>query len=196
MSDRAVYVCVDLDTKPVLAGTLYARFRNNRESATFTYDASWLSNPSRFALEPALVLYDLSHHTPSGPAIFGAFGDSTPDRWGRTLMRRAERQRAKAEKRPPRPLSEIDCLLGVDDETRQGALRFAEQLGGPFLAVAGDGPRVPPLVELPALLAASDRVASDEDDDDDLRLLLKGTETDRMASAFEHADLRQATTDP
>ena len=172
MSDRAVYVYVDLDSKPVLVGTLYARFRKNRESATFTYDDSWLSHPSRFALEPALVLYDLSHHTHSGQAMFGAFGDSAPDRWGRTLMRRAERQRARAEKRPPRPLNEIDCLLGVNDETRQGALRFAEQLGGPFLAVTGDGPRVPPLVELPALLAASLRIAADEDDDDDLRLLL------------------------
>ena len=111
----------------------------------------------------ALVLHDLSHHTHTGHAMFGAFGDSAPDRWGRMLMRRAERQRAKAEKRPPCPLNEIDCLLGVDDETRQGALRFAEQLGGPFLAVAGHGPRVPPLVELPALLAASDRIAADED---------------------------------
>ena len=56
MSDRTAYVYVELDGKPVLVGTLYARFRKNRESATFTYDASWLSHPSRFALEPALVL--------------------------------------------------------------------------------------------------------------------------------------------
>jgi serine/threonine-protein kinase HipA len=63
MSDRTAYVYVDLDGRPVLVGTLYARFRKNRESATFTYDASWLSQPSRFALEPALVLHDLAHHT-------------------------------------------------------------------------------------------------------------------------------------
>ena len=172
MSDRAVYVYVELSGKPVFVGTLYARFRKNRESATFTYEASWLSHPSRFALEPALVLHDLAHHTHTGQAMFGAFGDSAPDRWGRMLMRRAERQRAKAEKRPPRTVNEIDCLLGVNDETRQGALRFAEQLGGPFVTVTGDGARVPPLVELPALLAASNRFAADEDDDDDLRLLL------------------------
>lgn len=172
MSDRTAYVHVDLDGEPVLVGTLYARFRKNRESATFTYDAGWLSHSSRFALEPALVLHDLAHHTHTGHAMFGAFGDSAPDRWGRMLMRRAERQRARAENRPPRAMNEIDCLLGVDDETRQGALRFTEQLGGPFLAVAGDGPRVPPLVELPTLLAAADRMANDEDTDDDLRLLL------------------------
>jgi serine/threonine-protein kinase HipA len=172
MSDRTAYVYIDLDGTPALVGSLYSRFRKNRESATFTYDASWLSHPSRFPLEPALVLHDLSHHTHTGQAMFGAFGDSAPDRWGRMLMRRAERQRAKAEKRAPHPLNEIDCLLAVDDETRQGALRFAEQLGGPFLAVVGDGPRIPPLVELPALLAASDRIAADKDDVNDLRLLL------------------------
>ena len=172
MSDRTAFVYVDLDGNPILVGTLYARFRKNRESATFTYDTSWLSHPSRFALEPALVLHDLSHHTHTGQATFGAFGDSAPDRWGRMLMRRAERQQAKTQKRDPRPLNEIDCLLGVNDETRQGALRFADQLGGPFLAVAADGPSVPPLIELPALLAASDRIATDKDNDNDLRLLL------------------------
>jgi serine/threonine-protein kinase HipA len=172
MTDRAVNVYVDLDGKPLLVGTLHARFRKNRESATFTYDPSWLSHPSRFALEPALVLHDLSHHTHTGHAMFGAFGDSAPDRWGRMLMRREERQRAKNEKRPPRTLNEIDCLLGVSDETRQGALRFAEQPGGPFLAVTGVGRQVPPLIELRALLAASDRVAVDEDTEDDLRLLV------------------------
>ena len=50
MTDRAVFVYVDLDDKPVLVGKLHARFRKNRESATFTYDPSWLDDPSRFAL--------------------------------------------------------------------------------------------------------------------------------------------------
>src|SRR5947209_9048290 len=102
MSDRTAYVYVDLDGRPVLVGTLYARFRKNRESATFTYDATWLGHPSRFALEPALVLHDLSHHTHTGRPMFGAFGDSAPDRRGRMLIGRPERQRGKAENRPPR----------------------------------------------------------------------------------------------
>lgn len=172
MSDSTVQVHIDLDGTPLLVGTLYSRFRTNRETATFTYHDSWLAHPSRFALEPALILYDLAHHTPTGRTMFGAFGDSAPDRWGRMLMRRAERRRAKSENRPPRTLNEIDFLLGVSDETRQGALRFAAEPDGPFLAVAGTGPRVPPLVELPKLLAASNRIAADEENDADLRLLL------------------------
>jgi serine/threonine-protein kinase HipA len=59
----------------------------------------------------------------------------------------------------------------VDDEARQGALRFAEREGGPFLA--GHGPtKIPPLIELPRLLSAAEHVLSDTDTDDDLRLLL------------------------
>ena len=47
-------------------------------------------------------------------------------------MRRAERQRAAREKATPRTLMEIDYLLLVNYEARQGALRFAEKEGSPF----------------------------------------------------------------
>ena len=59
----------------------------------------------------------------------------------------------------------------VDDEARQGALRFAEREGGPFLAEHGPT-KIPPLIELPRLLSAAEHVLSDTDSDEDLRLLL------------------------
>ena len=169
--DREVLVFVDLQGTPIPAGRLWWRSRGGRESASFEYDAAWLRHPERFALEPALTLTPGPFHTPAGRALFGAIGDSTPDRWGRLLMRRAERRRAERERRAPRTLSEVDVLLRVDDEARQGALRFATRPGGPFLAEPGDV-RIPPLVELPRLLAAADRVSGDTEGDDDLRLLL------------------------
>ena len=58
----------------------------------------------------------------------------------------------------------------VDDEARQGALRFAERAGGPFLR-EHDALRIPPLLELPRLLSAAERVVAEEDTDEDLRLL-------------------------
>lgn len=97
-------------------------------------------------------------------------GDSAPQRWGRVLMRRAERQRAAAASEHPRTLFKVDYLLMVDDEAREGALRFADTEGGPFLATRQ--PRIPPLVELPGLLAAAEHVTSDHDTGEDLRLLL------------------------
>jgi serine/threonine-protein kinase HipA len=59
----------------------------------------------------------------------------------------------------------------VDDEARQGALRFAAREGGPFLAERGPV-KIPSLVELPRLLSAAERVMGDTDSDEDLRLLL------------------------
>jgi len=171
MTDRAVFVYVDIDGKPILVGRLWLRQRRGRETASFAYDEGWLTNPERFPLEPALALGAGEYHTPVDKALFGALGDSAPDRWGRNLMRRAERQRARIEGRSPRTLLEIDYLLNVDDEARLGALRFTEEAGGPFLAPGGPV-RTPPLLELPRLLSATERIAEDDDSDEDLRLLL------------------------
>jgi serine/threonine-protein kinase HipA len=169
--DREVLVYVDLQGKPHLVGRLWARVRKDRENATFEYDKSWLEHRERFSLEPALKLGPGPFHTASDKPLFGAIGDSAPDRWGRVLMRRAERRRAEREKQTPRTVWEIDYLLLVDDEARQGALRFAEKEGGPFLADQ-QPTKIPPLTELPRLLSAAQHVIDDEDSNEDLRLLL------------------------
>lgn len=171
MSERAVQVHVDLKGSPTLVGTLHPRSTRGREGATFAYAAEWLEHPQRFALEPALSLGAAPHHTIVGRALFGAVGDSAPDRWGRTLINRAELRRARAEKRAPRALREIDYLLGVSDETRLGALRFKAAVDGPFLADRGGDP-VPPLVALARLVEASARVEGEDETIADLRLLL------------------------
>ncbi|HLH17820.1 MAG TPA: HipA domain-containing protein [Bryobacteraceae bacterium] len=169
--ERETLVYADLRGMPHLVGRLWARTRKDREHATFEYDAGWLAHRERFSLESALKLGPGPFHTPSDKPLFGALGDSAPDRWGRVLMRRAERRRAEREGRAPRTLGEIDYLLLVDDESRQGALRFAAVPGGPFLA-DGESSKIPPIVELPRLLAAAQHVAGDEASDEDLRLLL------------------------
>ncbi|MFC6013748.1 type II toxin-antitoxin system HipA family toxin [Nocardia lasii] len=52
-------------------------------------------------------------------------------------------------------MTDIDLLVGVADATRQGALRFREVDGPEFLHSDAS---IPPLVELPRLLRAADRV--------------------------------------
>jgi serine/threonine-protein kinase HipA len=170
MMDREVFVYVDLDGKPHLVGRLWTRVRRDKESATFEYAPSWLKHPERFSLEPALALGPGPFHTAGDFPMFGAIGDSAPDRWGRVLMRRMARRRAEHEKQAPRALHELDFLLLVDDEARQGALRFAEREGGPFLREAGVK-RIPPLLELPKLLSAAGRVLDQKDSEEDLQLL-------------------------
>jgi serine/threonine-protein kinase HipA len=169
--DRVVLVYVEIQGTPYQVGRLWARIRKDRESTTFEYDKNWLAHSERFSLEPALKLGPGPFHTPSDKPLFGAIGDSAPDRWGRVLMRRAERRRAERAGQAPRTLREIDYLLTVDDEARQGALRFSEREGGPFLADQAPT-KIPPLIELPRLLSATERVLDDKESDDDLRMLL------------------------
>ena len=169
--ETEVYVYVDIAGTPYLTGRLWAHVRKGRQSATFEYHPGWIENVDRFSLEPALTLGLGPFHTPSGKPLFGTIGDSAPDRWGRSLMRRAERRRAERAGETPRTLMEIDYLLMVDDEARQGALRFARQEGGPFLAEY-EAARIPPLINLPRFLSAVENVVGDTDSDEDLRLLL------------------------
>jgi serine/threonine-protein kinase HipA len=168
--NREIEVFVDLDGKPFLVGRLWSRANKGRESASFEYDETWIRSKSRFPLEPLLTIDAGVHHTQPGRPLFGAIGDSAPDRWGRALMKRAERRSAEREGRMPRTLMEIDFLLMVDDTIRQGALRFREKGTSEFLS--NRERRIPPLIELPRLLAASERVLDDSDTDEDLRLLL------------------------
>ncbi len=169
--DTEVLVYVDVDGASYLTGRLWARVRKNRQSATFEYEQTWLEYKDHFSLEPALKLGSGPYHTAGDKPLFGAIGDSAPDRWGRMLMRRAKRRSAERAGETPRTLMEIDYLLMVDDEVRQGALRFATTEGGPFLS-ARDAAPIPPLIDLPKLLSAADHVVSDSDSDEDLHLLL------------------------
>lgn len=169
--NKEIFVYIDLNGAPILVGHLWSRVRNGRESASFEYDSHWLKFQDRFSLEPALMLAPGPYHAPQDKPLFGALGDSAPDRWGRMLIRRAERRSAEKEGRTPRTLWEIDYLLKVNDETRPGALRFKDQEKGPFLA-ENRAMRVPPLLKLPKLLAATERLGSDEETDADLKLLL------------------------
>ena len=168
---KLIIVYIDLLGSIRLVGRLWPHSRRGRESATFEYDRSWLKHPHKFALEPALSLGPGQFHTGANRKIFGALGDSAPDSWGRLLIRRSTRQLARASGSAELTLTEIDYLLAVDDQARMGALRFALEEGGPFLAANSQG-RIPPLIALPRLFAAADRVTSDDESIEDLRLLL------------------------
>lgn len=168
---QPILVHIDLDGETRFVGRLWTRSSSRGESASFEYDKVWLEFPWRFALEPALTLSEGAFYTQQDRAIFGAFGDSAPDRWGRMLMRRAAKRFDQTKNRALRTLQEVDYLLLVDDETRQGALRFSYEPGGPFLTSYSKS-HIPPLIRLPRLLDAVENVLGDEESDECLRLLL------------------------
>ena len=90
-----VEVWVDVAGTPTLAGRLFAHRHGRTDSASFTYDPSWVSDDAAYALDPALPLVSGTLQTPSNQKLFGAFTDSCPDRWGRRLIERTERHRGK-----------------------------------------------------------------------------------------------------
>jgi len=172
MPESAAEVVVEVGGDDVLAGRLWSHRRRGAESATFAYDPEYLARPDAYGLDPALSLVAGQQQTATGRATFGAFSDCAPDRWGRLLIARAERQRAGREGGAERSFGEIDYLLGVRDDLRQGALRFRDPSTGTYLADAESG--VPQLVDLPTLLHAADRFERDEASEAELRTLLRG----------------------
>jgi len=165
----AAEVWVEVDGIGITAGQLYSHRSRGAESASFTYHQSYLADPRGYALDPTLPLVSGTQQTPLNQRIFGAFSDSCPDRWGQRLIERAERRRAEAAGSTPRSFGAFDLLLGVRDDLRQGAIRFA--LDGAF--VADDASGVPAMTDLPTLLSAADAMASDQDDSQSLGLLLR-----------------------
>ena len=149
-------VSIQIGGEDVFAGILYAHVRRGVESASFRYDAAFLADGRAFPLAPDMPLSDGALHT-QGESMFRVFEDCMPDRWGRNLMLREERKRARIEGRAARSLFEHDYLAGVSDIARQGALR----IWADGVPVADEGRGVPREVSIPDLLAAADRAAAD-----------------------------------
>ncbi len=171
MADTEVEVVVQIGGEDIPAGRLWSHRRRRSESVTFSYAPEYLAHRDAYELDPMLPLVAGAQQTPVGRAIFGAFADCAPDRWGRRLMQRAEHRRASHERGAERSFGEIDYLLGVRDDLRQGALRFRDPATAAYVAEERSG--VPHLIDLPRLLGAAERLEREEDRDADLRTLLR-----------------------
>ena len=167
MADFEVHL--DLDGQVLPVGLARGNRVRGGETILFEYDERWLARRDRFSLEPALRLTRGVFAPPAGLATFGSIGDSAPDSWGRRLMQRAERRRARREGRTVRTLTESDYLLGVADVARLGALRFRYVGGADFQAPIHAG--VPTLIELERLQQITERILRDEETDEDLQMI-------------------------
>ncbi|MFN6943349.1 MAG: type II toxin-antitoxin system HipA family toxin [Cytophagaceae bacterium] len=115
-------------------GTLHSELLRGKEIFSFEYHTEWLKNVNAQVLDPGLQLYSgLQYLNDGDKTNFGLFLDSSPDRWGRILMRRREAALARQENRQENNLHETDYLLGVYDNHRMGGLRFKLDPEGPFL---------------------------------------------------------------
>ena len=172
MAQRAIEVVVSIGQENVPVGRMFSHRSGGRESASFSYEVSYLARRDAYAIDPSLPLVQGGLQTPVGLSMFRAFADTAPDRWGRALIRRKEGRRAVTEGGAARSLGEVDFLLGVRDDLRQGALRFRDPETGAFLADEGAG--VPHVTDLARLLHAAERLAEGEESEEELRDLLRG----------------------
>lgn len=115
---------VYLDCEFTNGPTLVGRLSHDRGQVRFEYHKAWIADRHAFELDPGLTLDAEPFFPDPQQANFGVFLDSSPDRWGQMLMDRREAIMARDEKRKPRKLHAWDYLLGVQDATRMGALRF------------------------------------------------------------------------
>lgn len=174
---RDVLLFVDLPTgHTVQAAEL--RFQTNAGGALISTQVrlteAWLTHPQRYELCPEIALVDGWQRFTGVRSIPGAIDDTAPDRWGRNLMFNAERTAASAEGRRVRTFTEADYVLGVDDRTRLGNLRFSDAPGGPFLSEPRGG--VPQMVDLRLLVEAAGRLEAARATPSDLdRLVAAGT---------------------
>ncbi len=146
---------------PKLMGTLIVQETKGKISFGFAYDTNWLKSEKAISLDPDIEWYPGIQY-PRQKDVFGVFADSMPDTWGRTLMRKRAVYRSKSDGKSHRNLNELDFLLGVNDETRMGALRFKLEQDGPFL---DDDKRMPtpPWASIKELQRSAQLLESDKD---------------------------------
>jgi serine/threonine-protein kinase HipA len=135
-SETKIWVYADWDflEEAQLMGFLTSQRVRGKEIFSFEYTESWVNyqNPI-LSLDPNLGFYKGKQYLPDEKNNFGIFLDSSPDRWGRLLMRRREAWQAKQERREESTLFESDFLLGVFDGHRMGGVRFKLSEDGPFM---------------------------------------------------------------
>lgn len=161
MDKLSVYADYNWLEKEELVGTLYHDRLRGADKYGFEYNASWLKNHPDIVLSADIMNYSNIQWTQQGKDIFGCFSDAMPDRWGRTLLMRREQILAKEESRPVKKLTSYDYLLGIDDSTRMGALRF--KTDDDNYLNADKNLSVPPVTDIRDLLLASEEIERSEE---------------------------------
>jgi len=150
--------------EPRCIGILSAQQAKGRKAFSFSYDKDWITSAEQLLLDPDIAWFSGPQY-PIGKENFGIFLDSMPDNWGRTLMKRRSILKANELGKPVSTLYDIDFLLGVQDLSRMGALRFKLNPEGPFLSNDHVSP-TPPLATIRELQYAAELIESNADTDE------------------------------
>ncbi len=133
-----IFVYLNKNCSNILIGKLNVEVLRGKENFSFEYNPEYLETKEFFLFDPDLRFFKGRQYPSDEKPLFGIFTDSCPDRWGRQLIQRNEAFQARIEGRSVRKLNESDYLLGIDDYSRMGALRFKTNPEGPFLSPSNE----------------------------------------------------------
>ena len=148
-----VYADFDFLTSPEEIGTLGYEHIRGKDHFVFEYSRKWLKQHGGILLSGDLMNVPSLQHPRGNDNVFGFVKDSFPDRWGRLLLDRRERLTAQQEGRPKRMLTNYDYLIGIEDFTRMGGIRYKEEESSDYIN-ASTKYLVPPIESLRALCDA------------------------------------------
>jgi len=158
----SIEVSIDWKGELIFVGKLHSSERT--PTTSFEYAPDWLGRADAFAIDPTSLPLRAGLHY--APVLFGVFADCGPDRWGRVLIKRSASKGLLT-----RMLRhDLDFVLALDDNSRIGALRFRTESDSPFLSESSG--KLPPVVQLAALMNAADAVHGESETAADLRFLL------------------------
>ena len=148
-----VYADFDFLSAPQEIGTLGHEYVRGKDHFVFEYSREWLKLHGGILLSGDLMNVPSMQHPRGNDNVFGFVKDSFPDRWGRLLLDRRERLMAQSEGRPKRMLTNYDYLIGIEDFTRMGGIRYKEEDGTDYINASVKN-LVPPIESLRALCDA------------------------------------------
>ena len=129
---KNIYVYSSSGNADTFLGTIYVDKIRGNETYSFEFDSKALESGAGSLLCDAELLPMLGRQHKSDPHLpYHFMSDSSPDRWGRSLLNKKMGNKA---------LFESEYLLGVSDVSRMGALRYKTDKDGPFLAETEDIP--------------------------------------------------------
>ena len=153
MKRITVYADFDFLSTPQEIGILGYEHVRGKYHFVFEYSRLWLKQHGGILLSGDLMNVPSLQHPRGHDNVFGFVKDSFPDRWGRLLLDRRERLTAQSEGRPTRMLTNYDYLIGIEDFTRMGGIRYKEEDSDDYIN-ASDKYLVPPIESLRALCDA------------------------------------------
>ena len=160
MKRITVYADFDFLSAPQEIGTLGYEHVRGKDHFAFEYSRQWLKQHGGILLSGDMLNVPSLQHPRGNDNVFGFVKDSFPDRWGRLLLDRRERLAAQQEGRPKRMLTDYDYLVGIEDFTRMGGIRYKEEKGSDYIN-ANAKYHVPPIESLRALCDACHEIADD-----------------------------------